>query len=105
MFAVPKSKINQALGRNNENLKKLSDILKKRVKVVPIPRGIEDLKYFYQLIISPVAFKEMTFNDKEVVVNAGSVQTKAALLGRNKRRLDEMKKILQTFFNLDYKVA
>jgi transcription antitermination factor NusA-like protein len=105
MFAVPKPKLNQALGKNGENLKKLSDILKKRVRIVPQPRGIEDIKYFVQLIISPVVFKEMIVNDKEVVINAGSVQTKAALLGRNKRRLEEMKKIIGTFFNLDYKVA
>jgi NusA-like KH domain protein len=101
MFAVPKPKLNKALGKNGENLKKLSDILKKRVRIVPQPRGVEDLKYFVQLIISPVVFKEITVNDKEVVINAGSVQTKAALLGRNKRRLEEMKKIIQTFFNLD----
>jgi len=36
-------------------------------------------------------------------VNAGS-ENKAALLGRNKRRLLEMKEIVKDFFKAEYKV-
>lgn len=104
IFAVPKIKIPQCLGKDNSNLKKMSEILKRRIKVIPKPRGTEDAKYFIQLLVSPVAFKEIEINDKEIVINAGGVQTKAALLGRNKKRLDEMKTVVKSFFNLDYRV-
>ena len=103
MFCVPKSKISQALGRDNENLRKLSGIVKKRIRVLPKPRGIEDAKTFIQQIIAPVTFKEMNITPEEIIVNAGS-ENKAALLGRNKRRLLEMQKIVKNFFGLDYRV-
>ncbi|MDA3837174.1 MAG: hypothetical protein PF542_06145 [Nanoarchaeota archaeon] len=105
IFAVPKPKITQALGKNNENLKRISEILKKRIKVIAQPRGLEDAKSFIQTMVSPVAFKEMEINDKEIIITPGSVQVKASLLGRNKRRLLEMQMIVKTFFNLDYRVA
>ena len=104
IFAVPKPKIPQSLGKDNSNLKRISEILKRRIKVVPKPRGIEDAKTFIQLLVSPVAFKEIEITDKEIIVTAGGVQTKAALLGRNKKRLEEMKTIVKSFFNLDYRV-
>jgi len=103
MFCVPKSKITQALGRDNENLRKLSGIVKKRIRVLPMPRGIEDAKTFIQQIIAPVSFKEIEITPEEIIINAGP-QNKAALLGRNKRRLLEMQQIVKDFFSLDYRV-
>lgn len=103
MFCVPKSQISKALGNRGENLKKISDILKKRIRILPIPRGVEDAEPFIKAIIAPVEFKEMNIIPGEIVVNAGP-QSKAALLGRNKRRLSEMQEIVKDFFKLDYKV-
>jgi len=105
IFCVPKYKIPQALGRENENLRKISGIIKKRVRVVTKPRGIEDIKYFLESIISPATFRRIEINDKEIVVIAGGYQNKATLIGRNKKRLEEMKRIIQSFFGLDYRIA
>ena len=105
MFCVPKFKISQALGRGNENLRKISGIIKKRVRVVALPRGIEDAKSFIESIIAPATFKEMEIKDNEIVITAGSVQNKATLLGRNKKRLEEMKEIVKNFFGIEYRVA
>ncbi|MDP3966520.1 MAG: hypothetical protein Q8Q04_03240 [archaeon] len=103
MFCVPKQDIPRALGRNGENLRKMSDIIRKRVRIIPIPRGIQDARPFIQSVIAPVSFKEIEINPSEIIVNAGS-ENKAALIGRNKRRLLEMKSILKDFFKVDYRV-
>ncbi len=103
MFCVPKYKISQALGKSGENLKKMSDILKKRIRIVSIPIGVEDAEAFIKAIIAPFTFKEIEITPTEIIVNAGS-ENKAALLGRNKRRFLEMKKIVKDFFKLDYKI-
>ena len=104
MFCVPKSKVSQALGKNGENLKKMSDILKKRIRILPKPRGIEDAEAFIQGIINPVTFNGIEIKDNEIIVTAGP-QSKAALLGRHKRRLLEMQKIVKDFFGAEYKVV
>jgi len=103
MFCVPRHDIPQALGRNGENLKKMSDILRKRVRVIAIPKGIENAKQFIQAVIAPVTFKEMEITPDEIIINAGS-ENKAALLGRNKRRLNEMKTIVKDFFKVEYRI-
>jgi hypothetical protein len=103
MFCVPKFKLSQALGRNTENLKKLSDILKKRIRVLANPRGIEDIESFIKAIVAPVEFKELNIRGDEVILTTGS-QSKASLLGRNKRRLMEMKEIVRDFFGKEFKI-
>ncbi len=103
MFCVPKSKISQALGKNGENLRKISNIVKKRIRVLAQPRGVEDAEAFIKAIVSPVTFNGIEIKDNEIILNAGS-QSKAALLGRNKRRLAEMQKIVKEFFGMDYKI-
>jgi len=103
MFGVRKEELSRALGKNGENLKRMSDIIKKRVRVVSIPNGIGNAKSFIQSVIAPVTFKEIEITPTEIIVNAGS-ENKAALLGRNKRRLLEMKKIVKDFFRLDYRI-
>jgi transcription antitermination factor NusA-like protein len=103
MFCVPKSKISQALGKNGENLKKISEIVKKRIRILAQPRGIEDSENFIKAIISPVTFNNLEITENEIIVNAGQ-QNKASLLGRNKRRLAEMQKIVKEFFGLGYKI-
>jgi len=103
MFCVPRKDIPRALGKNGENLKKMSNILKRRIRIVSIPHGIENAKDFIQSVISPVSFKELEITPGEIIVNAGS-ENKAALLGRNKRRLNEMKTIVKDFFKVDYKI-
>jgi len=103
MFAVPKGLISKALGRGNENLRKISGIIKKRIRVVAIPDGMKDIKNFITSIINPVSFNSIEITQDEVIVTAGS-QNKAALLGRNKRRLEEMQGIISNFFKIGYRV-
>ena len=69
-----------------------------------IPLGIQDAEKFIQSIINPVSFKEIEITDDQIIITAGS-QNKAALLGRNKRRLLEMQKIVGDFFNREVKIV
>ena len=104
IFCVPRKMLPMALGKENSNLKKINQILKKKIRIVPIPLGIGDAERFIQLIINPVSFKEIAITDNEIVITAGS-QNKASLLGRNKRRLIEMQKIVGDFFNREVKIV
>jgi len=103
MFCVPRSFLSKALGKNNQNLKKMSDIIKKRIRIVPNPRGIQDARNFIQAIVNPLTFKSLKVKDDEIILTAGN-QSKAALLGRDKRRLNEMQKIIKDFFEVDFKI-
>ena len=102
-FCVPKRFLSKAVGENGENVKKISNILRRKIKIIPKPSSVVDVNSFIQVIVSPVTFKKIEVSDKEVVLTAGS-QSKAALIGRNKRRLLEMQKVIKDFFNRDFKI-
>jgi len=103
-FCVPGSFISKAIGKNAVNIKKLNEILQRKIKVVCFPNGEEDIKRFIQSIVEPVVFKDLQIVNGEIVLNA-STQSKAALIGRNKRRFLEMQKILRDFFGKEFRIA
>jgi len=104
IFCVPKRLISKAVGKDGVNIKKMSEIFRRRIKVIPPPEGIRDAKSFIGAVVSPVTFKGLDINDDEIVMTAGN-QSKAALIGRNKRRLLEMKKIVSDYFGKDFRIV
>lgn len=99
LFVVPRNFVSQAIGKDNSNLRKLSDILGKKIKIVPAPTGIDSIENFVSVIVHPVKFKAIEVKDEQAIINAGA-QSKAALIGRNKSRLDEMSEILDQYFGI-----
>ena len=105
VFCVPIGMISRALGEGGKNIRELSYVLGRRTKIVPQPRGIQDVKKFIESIIKPVTFKDLEIKDYEIVLNAGGTQNKAMLIGRNKRRLLEMQSIIKDFFGKEFRIA
>jgi transcription antitermination factor NusA-like protein len=103
IFCVPRYLIPRALGEDAKNIRRLKEILKKKVRVISLPKGDADIGNFISAIIQPVDYQSLEILNNEVVVNAG--RNKAALLGRNKRRLLEMQKIIKDFFGKDFRIA
>jgi len=103
VFCVPKSLISKAIGGGGRNIKQINEILKKRIKIIPSPLGIQDVKMFIGQIIKPVTFRSLEIKNNEIIVTAGK-QNKAALIGRNKRRLLEMQKIVHDYFGKEFRI-
>lgn len=104
VFCVPKQLVSKSIGEGGKNIKQMNEILRKRIKVVPIPDGIQNAKIFISAIVSPVIFKDLEISDNEIKLTAG-IQSKAALIGRNKRRLLEMQKIVKDFFGKEFRIV
>ena len=104
MFCVPMRFVSQAVGEQGRNIKKISEILRKRIKIIPSPRGIEDAKKFIEMVVSPVKFNDLEVTDEQIIITAGS-HNKAALIGRNRRRQIEMQGIVQDFFKREFRIV
>jgi transcription antitermination factor NusA-like protein len=103
-FAVPAKFISQAIGNNASNVKFMQEKLGRRIKIVKEAEGLLDLERFLKEIIAPVNFKSLEIQDNCVIITAGS-SNKAALIGRNKRRLEELALIVKDVFGKDLKIV
>ena len=103
-FCVPKQLVSRAIGENGKNSKQLNKILNKKIKIIPYPNGTQDAKTFVQSIVSPIKIKDVESKNDELIIHAGP-KNKAALIGREKRKLLEMKKIIKDFFRKETKIV
>lgn len=103
VFCVPRHLVSMAIGENGRNVKRMSEVLRKRIKVITAPDGIYHAKQFIEAIISPLRFKDLNISENEIILTAGS--NKAALIGRNKRRFLEMQKIIHDYFGKDFRIV
>lgn len=104
-FCVSKPLVKKAVGENASNVRKLSEIIGKRIKIIPHPRGIQEIELFVHNLISPGNFKSIEIKGEEAIITAGGTQNKAMLIGRDKRRLLEMQRIIKDFFGKELRIA
>jgi transcription antitermination factor NusA-like protein len=104
IFCVPREFVTRAIGEEGRNIKRISEILGKRIRVIPNPGEIRDAKNFIENIVRPVMFKDLEIKGNEMILTAGS-QSKASLIGRNKRRFFELQKIVKDFFGKDLRIV
>lgn len=112
VFVVPKNRIQDAIGRDNSNLKRLSGFMEKRIRVLAEPNGMADLKNFVTVLVSPIEFEKIEIHEtpvsensyatpaKEVVITTGGREAKAMLIGRERIREKELKEILEQYFEI-----
>ena len=99
VFVVPKKLVARSIGPNNINLEKLSSIIGKRIKIVAVPNGKEDLESFVSILVKPIRIKGIEVRDGEAVINSNP-QSKASLIGKGKARISEMENILGQYFGI-----
>ena len=96
--------ISKAIGEGGKNIRRMSEILARRIKVVPTPNGNYDIKKFIENIVSPATFRGVDIGENEIVVASAGTQSKAALMGRDKKRLFELQKISKDFLGKDLRI-
>ena len=50
IFVVPRNFVKKAIGIQNRNLEKLSQEIEKKIKIVAIPQGRQDIRNFVSII-------------------------------------------------------
>jgi transcription antitermination factor NusA-like protein len=103
-FAVPKNMMSKAIGPAAANVKRMQEKLGKRIRIICEPYGLQDAERFARDIVDPVKFKSLEVQEGILVLNAGN-GNKAALIGRNKRRLLELSQILEDNFGMELKIV
>lgn len=111
VFAVPRAKVSLAIGKGASNVRRMNEILRKKIRVVampavdPIRDGSSGASYeegigkFVEDVVAPIEFNGVEVKGDSVTINAGR-QSKAALIGRNRAREAELAGVLKNFFGV-----
>ena len=104
IFIVPQTMVSKAIGEGGKNAKKLSSILSKKIKVIAQVNSDKDIEKFISLIIQPNIFSSLEVNEDEIILSA-SKQVRSIIIGRNKTKLKELKKISEDYLNKEIKIV
>lgn len=99
IFIVPRFLMNRALGERAKNIFRLEQQMHRKVRIIANPQGIDDAGRFVRAIIFPHEFKNIVIENNEMYIFIAQ-RTKAAIIGRNKTRLEELSDILEKFFGI-----
>ena len=102
VFGVPKSKVSQAIGKDASNVRKLNQILRKKIKIIAMPKE-DDTKGIEQFIINlinPIEVNKIEITDNKIEINTNRMN-KASLIGRHRNREKELIAILKNSFNIN----
>jgi len=103
-FSVPRELVSKAIGPAALNVRKIQENLGKKVRIIPEPKGLFDAPRFVHDLVSPTRFKSLEIKENCFILTAGSNQNKAILIGRNRRRFDELQKILHDLFGVNLEI-
>lgn len=109
-MAVPKSMMTKAIGPNGANVKEMSNVLRRKIRVVGLPskefletaddnQKAKVLKEFITEIVSPVEITSFDFKDNSIFIS-GDRESKAILIGRDRSKEKQLAEILQTDFGI-----
>jgi transcription antitermination factor NusA-like protein len=106
VFCVPGNRISLAIGKGAVNIKKMSETLRKKIRVIAMPAvdDVEGIRKFVGDAVAPIEFNSVDIKNDVVVLNAGR-QSKAALIGRNRVREKELGEVLKDFFGLGLRIS
>ena len=103
-FVVNKNEVSKAIGAGAVNVRKIQEKTGRKIKIIEEIYSIKDIKNFIEDIISPVKVKSVDLRDNLVAITAGSNQNKAAIIGRDRRREEELNKVIHDYFNMNIKI-
>lgn len=98
-FVVKKKDMKKAIGRNGNNVRKVSNIIKKRIRVLSNPTNEEEKVVFIEKMLEPLSIEKITLKGEEVFIKAG-LQERSIIIGRNRKGEKEMIDVLNQLFGI-----
>ena len=97
-FVVEQGMLNKALGKEGMHVKKLSQQLNRKIKIVEFHPERET---FIKRLLFPLKVENITIEGDIVTVKGVDVETNSRIIGRNAVNLRNYEKIVKRFFILE----
>ena len=97
-FVVKPGDLWKALGKQASNLKRLEQVLKKKIRIIEFA---EEKLEFIQKAVLPLKISDITENEEGIVTIKGpDTKTKGLLIGRNAKNLRNLENIIRRYFEV-----
>jgi len=97
LFIVEGNEIGKAIGKKGSNIKRLENMLNKRIKVVEFS---PDVLQFIKNLLYPLQTSGIENNDDVIAIQADT-KTKSLIIGRNQQNLKNLISIVKRFFDIE----
>ena len=97
-FVIEKGGMFKAVGKNGVKVKKIENLLKKKIKVIEYD---EDICKFSSHLIYPIKTSNIEFVEDELIITVNDFKSKGLLIGRERKNLKELKEILSRNFKVN----
>jgi len=101
VFIVENGDIGKAIGKQGKNIKMVENLMKKRLKIIEFN---QDPLKFVKNFIYPVKPETIELNNDFVEIKSKDRKSKGLLIGRERKNLNDLSKLLKDYFNLNVRV-
>ncbi|MBN1386217.1 NusA-like transcription termination signal-binding factor [Candidatus Woesearchaeota archaeon] len=98
VFVVMPNNIGKAIGKKGINIKKIEDLLKKKIRIVEFD---PEMNKFISNLVFPLKITGFRFEGGILTINGADTNTKGLLIGRNAQNLRNTESIVKRFFELE----
>ena len=98
IFIVNENDVGKAVGKNGANVKRISSMLNKPIKVVEFS---PDVLQFVRNFVHPLQIKDVKEENGVVLVEGVDTKTKGQIIGRDRKNLDNLTNVVKRHFSID----
>src|SRR3989344_8221458 len=94
---VAKNDVNKLIGSKVIKIRKIQDMLKKRIKVIGFD---DDINVFVKNYLHPLKVDKVENQDSNLIISCKDSKTKGLLIGRSRSGLIDLKRVVSRYFNI-----
>lgn len=97
IFIIEENEMGKAIGKNGINIKRMENMLKKKIKLVEFSN---DILQFVKNIIHPIGALAIKQEDGILAIRGKDANTRAMLIGRERQNITHLNEIVKRYFDI-----
>jgi len=97
LFIVEENEIGKAIGKKGENVRRIENALKRKIKIVEFNSSMLD---FIKNLVSPVQLVDISEEEGIVTIRASDLKSRGYLIGRDGQNLRKYEEIIRRYFDI-----
>ena len=97
IFIMEENEMGKAIGKNGVNIKRMENMLKKKIKLVEFS---SDVLQFVKNMIYPIEIFDVKQENDDLIIHAKDMHTRAMLIGRERQNINHLNDIVRRHFDV-----